>query len=277
MAKLGSVKYQVSQVISKINGIGQSKLESRTVSGIKSLESGHSVSDKIHSYKSLKNIKNDLTNLSNYAKSEHQIKDISKINIEVVKDWIDSKNITYNTASNYMSELNKVSEHFSYSREEIKELRADLKQGLERNQLETRAYQNLDKITLREHHQPAFELQRDYGLRVSAATRIDIDKQLSPNNMLTYREKGGKISEKQLTPNLASKLREQAKEGKYEANQKAYSRELARELNKTGQEFNGTHGIRHSYAQKQLETHTKAEVSKSMGHTREEITDTYLR
>ena len=50
-----------------------------------------------------------------------------------------------------------------------------------------------------------------------------------------------------------------------------------KQIEKSGQKYNGTHGIRHSYAQKMLETHSKAEVSKELGHTREEITDTYLR
>ena len=54
MARLGSVKYQVSQILQKINGIGTSKKESREHSGAKSLESGHKVSDKVHSYKSPK-------------------------------------------------------------------------------------------------------------------------------------------------------------------------------------------------------------------------------
>lgn len=276
MARLGSVKYQVSQIIQKVNGIGTSKKETREQSGVKSLESGHKLSDKVHSYKSLDNLRNDLTNLANYAKTEFKIQDIREINIDIVSSWIDSKNIGYNTASNYASELNKVSDHFNFTREEIKDLRADLKKELPKAELETRAYKNLEKIELKDKHQVAFELQRDYGLRVNASTHIDLNKQLN-GNTLTYREKGGKLSQKELSPNLAQKLRENAVEGKYEINKRTYSRDLQREIEKSGQKYNGTHGIRHSYAQKMLETHSKAEVSQEMGHSREEITDTYLR
>lgn len=276
MARLGSVKYQVSQILQKINGIGTSKKESREKSGAKSLESGHKVSDKVHSYKSLENLRNDLTNLANYAKEEFKIKDIREINIDIVNAWIDSKNISYNSASNYMSELNKVSDHFNFTKEEIKELRADLKNDLPKTVLETRAYKNLEKIELNPKHQAAFELQRDYGLRVNAATHIDLNKQLN-RNTLTYREKGGKLSQKVLNPNLAQKIRENAVEGKYEINKRTYARDFQREIEKSGQKYNGTHGIRHTYAQKMLETHSKAEVSQELGHTREEITDTYLR
>ena len=276
MARLGSVKYQVSQILQKINGIGTSKKESREQSGVKSLESGHKVSDKIHSYKSLENIRNDLTNLANYAKAEFQIKDIREINIDIVSSWFDSKNISYNTASNYMSELNKVSDHFNFTRNEIKDLRADLKKELPKTELETRAYKNLEKIELKEKHQAAFELQRDYGLRVNASTHIDLNKQLN-GNTLTFREKGGKLSQKELNPTLAQKIKENAVDGKYEVNKRTYARDFQKQIEKSAQKYNGTHGIRHSYAQKMLENHSKAEVSKELGHTREEITDTYLR
>ena len=276
MARLGSIKYQVSQIIQKVNGIGTSKKETREQSGIKSLESGHKISQKVHSYKSLENMRNDLTNLANYAKAEFQIQDIREINIDIVSSWIESKNITYNTASNYFSELNKVSDHFNFTKEEIKELRADLKKELPKAELETRAYKNLEKIELKDKHQVAFELQRDYGLRVNASTHINLDKQLN-GNTLTFREKGGKLSHKELSPNLAQKLRENALEGKYEINKRTYARDFQKQIEKSGQKYNGTHGIRHSYAQKMLETHSKAEVSQEMGHSREEITDTYLR
>ncbi len=276
MARLGSVKYQVSQILQKVNGIGTSKKETRDQSGVKSLESGHKISDKVHSFKSLENLKNDLTNLANYAKTEFKIQDIKAINIDIVSSWIESKNIGYNTASNYLSELNKVSDHFNFTKEEIKDLRADLKKELPTTKLETRAYKNLEKIELKEKHQVAFELQRDYGLRVNAATHINLDKQLN-GNTLTFREKGGKLSQKELSPNLAQKIRENSIQGKYEINKRTYARDFQKQIEKSGQKYNGTHGIRHSYAQKMLETNSKAEVSQEMGHSRPEITDTYLR
>ena len=276
MERLGSVKYQVSQILQKVNGIGTSKKETREQSGAKSLESGHKISDKVHSFKSLENLKNDLTNLANFAKTEFKIQDIKAINIDIVSSWIESKNISYNTASNYMSNLNKVSDHFNFTKEDIKDLRADLKKELPKTELETRAYKNLEKLELKDKNQVAFELQRDYGLRVNAATHINLEKQLH-GNTLTYREKGGKLSQKELNPNLAQKLRENSVDGKYEINKRTYARDFQKQIEKSGQKYNGTHGIRHTYAQKMLETHSKAEVSQELGHTREEITDTYLR
>ena len=279
MARAGSINHQVGNMIKAHNGIGLSKLECRNSStGQISAESGHRVSDKFHSYKSLDNARNDLKNLGNYAKDEHGIKDMSKITISVVADWIRDKDITYNTASNYLSEINKVSEHLSLTREEVRDLRAELKSELRTSVLESRAYSNLDNIQLSsERGQIAFELQRDYGLRMSAATHINIDKQLD-GNMFRYQEKGGKWSEREISPGLASRIQESAVNGRFEISKDTYRDQLQKEIEKTGQEYNGTHGIRHTYAQERLEDGaTKGEVAEELGHSREEITNVYLR
>jgi len=278
MARAGSINYQVSNIIKDINGIGQSKNESRNESGLRA-ENGHKVSDKIHSYKSLDNTRADLANLARFAKSEFQIKDMRNINASIVDVWIKSKEITYQTGSNYLSEISKVSGHLSITKDEIKTIRAELRHNKPANQrTETRSYKGLDKVQVLERSQPAFELQRDYGLRVSAATHINLDKQLN-GNTLKYQEKGGKWSEKELSDALANKIKENAVNGKYEMNNRTYNRDLKIEIEKQeNNKYNGTHGIRHSYAQNQLESgKSKQEVSESMGHVREEIIDTYLR
>ena len=279
MARVGSVNHQVAKIIKAHNGIRVSKLERRNESGLKA-ENGHKVSDLFHSYKSLDNARADLSNLGKYAWKELGIKNMSNIGIEGIKEWINSKNITYNTASNYLSEINKVHEHLGISKEEVKELRVDLKKNLPRaTELakKTRAYNSLDKVSMSEKSQIAFELQRDYGLRVKEATHINLARQLHENTLI-YSQKGGKSSEIKLSPTLVSKIKENAVNGKYELNYKTYSRELKEKIEKTGQKYNGTHGIRHSYAQSQLVAGaTKQEVSEAMGHTREEITNTYLR
>lgn len=277
MARVGSINHQVGNIIKAHNGIGQSKLESRNESGLRSVESGHKVSDKFHSYKSLDNVRNDLKNLGNYAKAEFGMKDMSQISREVVGQWIRDKDITYNTASNYLSEINKVHEHLSITREEVKELREEFKQELRSNVQESRSYKHLDRVQLPERSQPAFELQRDHGLRMSAATNINVEKQLDGNTLI-YQEKGGRWSEKELSHTLVSKIRENAIEGRYELSINTYRDQLKREIEKSGQKYNGTHGIRHSYAQNQLEAgRSKQEVSEAMGHSRSEITNTYLR
>ncbi len=280
MARVGSVIFQVSKIIKAHNGIGISKLKRRNESG-KIAESGHKVSDLFHSYKSLDNARNDLINLGNFAKKEFDVKNMGDIDIEIISSWLESKNIIYRTASNYLSEINKIVEHLSVSKEEVKELRRVLKEKFEtKGKLaqQTRAYKNLDKIVLPQRSQPAFELQRNYGLRVKEAIHINIPRQLISGNILKYNQKGGKESEVEISKKLKEDIIKNSKNNIYSVNYKTYTRDLKQAIEQTGQKYNGTHGIRHSFAQKKLEEGaTKKEVSAAMGHVREEITDVYLR
>lgn len=283
MPRAGSIAYQVSKIIKAYNGIGESKRETREHSNLVG-ENGQKVSDKFHSYKSLDNVRRDLMDLGKFAKEEFGIKDMSKIDIDVVRSWIESKDITYRTASNYLSELNKVAGHFSFERDEIKELRQELKDSLTatRELAETtRAYENLDKVTdiINERSQIAFTLQYEYGLRVSEATHINVEKQLE-GNILEVQAKGGKPVVIELDKDFANKIREVSKEnnGIYEVSRSTYTRDLRQAVESVGNEWKGTHGVRHTFAQEKLEEgYTKAQVSEMMGHNREEITDVYLR
>ena len=279
MARKGSLNFQVSQIIKKHNGVGKSKLESRNESGLLA-ESGHKVSNLFHSYKSLDNVRSDLTNLGKFAKEEFKIKNMDLINLNVIRSWIDSKNITYRSASNYLSEINKVREHLDVTQEEIKELRTELKKNLSRTTdlaKQTRAYKKLDEIEIQNRSKIAFQLQKEHGLRVKEATHINISRQLK-DNILSYNQKGGKLSQIEISQELAENIRENAVDGIYQVHYRTYSRDLQKEIEKTGQKYNGTHGMRHSFAHKMLgQGYKLLEVSQMMGHSREEILKIYLR
>lgn len=281
MPRAGSIAYQVSKIIKTHNGVGQSKAEVRENSGLLA-ENNHKVSDKFHSYKSLDNARRDLMDLGKFAKSEFGIKDMQQINKNVVRDWIKSKDITYRTASNYLSEIAKVREHFNIKQDEIKSIRQEIKQELDRTREKaqiTRSYKNLDKVRdiIKDRSKIAFELQHKYGLRVKEATHINLNKQIT-GNVLQVQAKGGKPVIVELSKKLEKEIREAAKNGIYEVNRSTYARDLKSAVEQVGNKWNGTHGMRHSYAQNKLEEgYTKAEVSENMGHVREEITNVYLR
>jgi integrase len=284
MARVGSINHQVGIMIKAHNGLSTSKMEGRNQSGLKSVN-GHNISDKIHASKSLTEARNTMKNLGNYSHQVHGVKDMSKIDKEIITSWLNSKDISKKTASNYISIVTRFtdSKFIGATREELQEVREHLNEKGDFKEIpkESRAYdsQTLTEIKLQDNLQPAYELQRDYGLRVSAASRINVEKNLSSDNVLRYREKGGEWSEKQISPSLANKLREQAKNGFYSVSSKStYGRHLAKALKEKGSTPNGTHGMRHSYAQNRLEQGAaKIEVSQEMGHKREEITNTYLR
>jgi len=282
MARIQAIGYQVNQIIKAHNGINLSKKEARATSGIKG-ENNHNISNYFHSYKSLDNARRELTDLGKFAKQNFGIKDMSKITGKVIKEWVKSKDITYKTASNYISNIYKVQEYFTLKQGELKEIRENLKETLTKERVlanQSRAYKNLDKVELKNPKaQISFELQKNYGLRVKEATHINLNRQLKGENILEIQGKGGKIIIKEIDKNLVDKIKEYSNEkGIFEIPTRTYTYNLKQAIEATGEKFNGTHGIRHAFAQNKLEEgYTKQEVSEMMGHNREEITNTYLR
>ena len=97
-------------------------------------------------------------------------------------------------------------------------------------------------------------------------------------NILSYNQKGGKLSQIEIPSSLTSRIKESAINGRYEVSYRNYSRDLAKEIEKSGQKYNGTHGMRHSFAHKMLNKgYIIGKVAEMMGHSREEIMNTYLR
>lgn len=275
MARLKSIGRQVEELLNQKSGIGESKLESRNFHNQTSLENGQKISPKIHSYKSLSNIRTELTSLGKFAKDELGIREIKDIDITAVKSWLAEKTIGYRTASNYLSNLNKVSDALSLNSSEIKSLREELSKTLDRPANQTRAY-DLSQVKINPRSEIPFLLQKEYGLRVAVAIRINVEKQLKENT-LSFKQKGGKNSEITISSTLASEIRKNALKGKFELNYRTYSRDLQSAIEETGQKYNGTHGMRHTFAQSQLAHKSKKEVSAMLGHVREEITLVYLR
>lgn len=292
---INNIERTVSQIIHNHNSIGISKSDSAKNSEIIGAH-GQKTSENLHSIKYMLNSRNELTNLAIFAKEYYNLK-IHQINIKTIKTWLQSKDISKDTASTYIAEIARFSNEFkNLSREAIINIRGEqFYKDLRVAEQEPRAY-NVNKIDInlmKDTIQISYELQRDYGLRISEATSILIrndtlqikniytkaDVGLYPNqNMLIYSGKSGKIGEKELTPTLTSKIVENASQGKFEINNRTYARHLEKAIKKSGQEYNGTHGLRHSYAQNQLRAGApKADVSKEMNHEREDIINTYLR
>ena len=277
MAKLGSVKYQARPILAAVNGKGISKKETREHSDITG-ENNKPVSNLVHSTKSMKNLRNELNNLGNFAKKYHSVKDITLIDIDIIRNWIEHKgNIGYRTASNYLSNINKIADFLSVDKADVKILRNDLKFKLSEPNYGSRAYKKLEEMQLRdEKSQLVFELQREYGLRVTAASHINIDKQFD-NATFTYSEKGGMKNTRQFPMELIDRIKKLSVNGRFDVPYNTYRLHLKTVIEADNQVFNGTHGIRHSWAQRELKYRSPSEVAKDMGHSREYIIRTYLR
>lgn len=304
MARAAAVGKQVSDLLQKYNGISTSKLENRNNSGLTSFASGHKVSDSIHAYGSLDNTRSTLTALGKYAKHELGMKFIKDIDANVLRQWLKSKDITMKTASNILSLIEKVSSDLSLKESDTHTIRLELREELKKKGVtknlgiqklknpnknlepDSKALPSnkLEKVVMPSRSQVGYKLQKTYGLRVTAATKINLERQLK-GNTLKYQEKGGKWSEREITPELAKQLRDNAVNGKYYIPRTTYERHLKKALEKVGiakgkgniQKVS-SHCLRHSYVHDQLEKgKTKEEVSQDLGHRRVDAVSPYLR
>lgn len=290
---LEGIEREIHNIMESISGIGTSKHDARAISQAVGAN-GHKISQDIHSTKYYQDIKNDFRNLAIFARTNlnQKIQDINKI---TVTKWIRSKNLTVRSASNMISHISKIEHFLKTTRSELNELRKELKESFRVNHKKSRAY-NTHKINvsrMQSNMQPAAKLQIEYGLRMSEATGITVrtntlhktdfftkeDKGLYPEqNILIFAGKGGIIQKKELSKELTENIVNNAPHGRYQVNNRTYERHLQKEVIKSGQKWNGTHGFRHSYAQNSLAKGLpKTEVSKQMGHSREDIVNTYLR
>jgi len=107
----GSIEYQVKQIWRNIDRIGVSKRESRETSGVRSVASGHRVSDGVHSLQYKDEIIKTARQLGNYAKEVHGVRDMQAITPDIVRGFIDQKianGVKYQTISNQISHLDKI-------------------------------------------------------------------------------------------------------------------------------------------------------------------------
>ena len=285
----------INRVMSNANGIGQSKSQSRNSSNIRG-ENGHKVSDKAHSIKEVQNLRSITTQYINYVKENYEGKVAGNINTDSAKSFLEEKSqeVSGGTLNTYISTLNKVADNLNkdhignLSREAIKDIKDDIKEhtGLQTEHI-NRAYDNPEAIKEQMQHSTmsiSAELQHEAGLRASDS--IDSSKwTINNDNTLTIQGSKGGLT--YMTAPLSNKLIQkttEAKEMNYKANYTEYKEDLKEAVEETGQNWNGTHGLRYSFAQERVEElknqgYTKdqanGQTSLEMGHSRLDITDHY--
>lgn len=129
-------------------------------------------------------------------------------------------------------------------------------------------------------------MQLHYGLRIADATKVKIGN-VKDGVLLVDRSKNGQNLEVKLRPDDLIRMKELVAEyGTLHVKQDDYRDALKQACYDSGQEWNGTHGLRHNFAQNRLaelvgegmDYHSaRGAVSEELGHHRPEITDVYLR
>lgn len=155
----------------------------------------------------------------------------------------------------------------------------------------TRAYADPHAIVAAipdERLQICASMQLDHGLRIADATKINAHNISADGaTLMVKNSKNGQDITVALRPGEADHIRALADDkGMVAVKQSEYRAALQKACADTGQDYNGSHGLRHNYAQNRMDTltsggmsYTKAldTVASEMGHHRAEITHTYLR
>jgi len=297
----GNIKYQTKQIIHEIDGIATSKKIARK--STKNLgANGHKVSTKAHGYEYKNDIEQLTKELGNFAKKSYLVKDMQCIDNNIVRAFIGDKiedGIMHKSLKVYVSKLEKIhiglskipkkydehKEHFG--RSILADLRLDIDHFAIRSEHKNRAYTSPNPIinNMKEINKLAAQLQLDYGLRVSEATQI-LKQQMLPNNQILINGKGGFTRIINVSNGLYNMLYLHIKSmGFLSISYSKYLSDFKISVEKSSQEYNGTHGLRYNFAQSQFEKYCKKmpvksglkKVSYELGHKRLEITRYYLK
>jgi len=296
LEKRASPKAAIKIIMSQANGIGQSKSKEKALE-IQKGQNGHFISTKAHSIKSMQALRSVTTNYIFFLKENHGGRVVQHINKDTVKEFLLSKNISGASLNTYIStmgkmvdNLNKVGIH-SIERKDIHNIRTEFKNNNINLSKEhtNRAYQNTEKIIRNVEASSSYglsaKLQVEAGLRIDDATNSN--KWKLNNNILTINQSKNGLSYKtlQLDNRTVNEVKEAIAEG-YKIDKTEYSTVLKEAIEQTGQEFNGTHGLRYSFAQERMSELKSeynystsaglAQISLEMGHSREEISLHYL-
>jgi len=299
IGKRSSANFLIKKVMQSAIAIGESKARAKSESTTKG-QNGHKISTKAHSVKSVQNMRSVTTQYINFVKENYGNRVVQHINKESMQSFLEKKSqeISGGSLSTYISTAGKLVDNFNkvgvntIERKDIHNIRTEFKKdnvNLSKVHV-NRAYHSTDKII--EHIQSSspfslsVKLQIEVGLRIDDATNSAKWK-LNENNTLTINQSknGLNYTTVQLDSKLANEVSEAIKEG-YKIDKTEYSKALKEAVEQTGQEFNGSHGLRYSFAQERyaelkeygyLKSESLAELSQNMGHSRSEISLLYIK
>lgn len=302
----GPIKYQVSRVWQKLDGIGLSKADHRKDTPVKNVDNTRSTSPLVHSFQYKDEIFKTAKNLFSFA-NQHGIKDMTKITIDIVENWFENKlddEVSRGTLRNYLSHVVKIqnalesiahdedNQYQGYKKEELSGIHKMVK-DMDRKKYINRAYHKPGLLVgmlrdEREHF--AGIMQWRYGLRVTEATHIKL-KHLSGNTLTVY-GKGGFVQIVELTDEDMEELKRLCVEGLFKVNQNRYRKSLEDATILINEKYRGSHGLRYNFAQHYFHrefdelrqiyplqaAHDMAleRTSNALGHRRKEITYRYL-
>ena len=296
----GNISYQVHEVFSTIIAFGTSKHEAKIEAREAGARTWHQIGKNldIYSYNTADSYRDIAKEAFAFAKENYNIKDITKLESQHINAFLESKieaNVKYSTFQKYAAGLEKLQvalERFTNQKYDfdLKETRELAQQILKKTDAH-RAYDNPQKVINaieNNVYKTIAAAQLESGARVSELNHLKIS-QFKENQAIEVQGKGGKIRDLQLSEKTYSELKSlvlSSENQKLTFNTDSYRNELKAACERTGAQYQGTHGLRWSYSQnlfKQLQQQGKTYeeslsiVSQKLGHERPDITEHYLK
>lgn len=308
----GSPIYQATQVLNIMTAFGQSKHQAKKAARAAGANNWHEIGQqlKLYSYNTANLYRSVWIEILRYGKEVFAVKDITKLSPAVVSGFLEAKiagGMRYASLNVYCAALEKLAVGLNqWAQEqktvanydwtpEIQAAKAEAREVLDRS-VGTRAYRDpmrLIKAISNPAYQTIAAAQYSIGARISELDHVRPEQFLGNMQFQIINGKGGKdrISEfrhlntyelyrqlviKTINPNY----------DKFTFDRNQYRLALKEASNKTGQPYNGSHGLRWNYAQERFQaiqqtggTREEAlvQVAHAMGHNRGDITERYLK
>lgn len=280
--------------------IGESKFSAQNEARANGASTSHEVGKSIgiHSYSTEDKRQSQWHKFGEFAFSSG-VKHISNIKDTDVKSFLTTiidAGYSYNTVKQYCSSIEKMdtmlTQVYPQNRGDwqsaIAECRSIARIECNRTDIDTRSYRQPNEIinALPEQYALAGSMQLTQGLRISDACYF---KKIDDTHVICN-SKNGQSMIKELTPQQQQLFDKYSVDGTYSVNREKYDYQLEKACIATKQTWNGSHGLRHNFAQNRMAELTNEngeyrlsygeamlQTSKDMGHHRLEITEKYLR
>jgi len=295
----GSVANQVYVVFKTVIKFGSSKHQAKAEARSAGAATWHSIgkSIEIYSYSTADAYRDVAKQIFSYAKENFSVRDITKLEAVHVQSFLEHKieqGIKYSTFQQYAAAAEKLEvalsrytcKNYNFDLPEVRELAQNVLEKTDSH----RAYSDpkgLINAVSGSTYKVLAQAQYEGGFRVHELNYLTFLQ--FKENGIEVKGKGGKIRTIELpqsTYNALKTLVENSPDKKLIFSPDIYRKELKTAAVNSMQTYNGTHGLRWSYAQNtfralQKEGRSYEEslliVSQLLGHERADITEHYLK
>jgi len=296
----GSVAYQIHEVFKSVLAFGTSKHEAKEIARTEGAKTWHELGKNllVYSFATADSYRDVAKEAFTFAKSEFGVKDITKLEAQHIQSYLEHKieeNIKYSSFQKYCAALEKLElalsrftgKQYSFDLKEVRELAQNVLIKTEQH----RAYENPKAVINaieNSTYRTIAQAQLESGARVSELNHLKLS-QFKENQAIEVQGKGGKIRDLELSEKTYNDLKSlilNSENQKLTFNTDSYRNELKAACEEAGEQYQGSHGLRWSYAQskfnelqQQGKTYEQALsiVSKLLGHERSDITEHYLK